>query len=317
MKGAPVVMLASMIWLGPGCGSDNERKDSSAGTAGAPADAGATGEGGEPSNGSGGRGESGASDGGTPGNGEGGANEGGTPGNGEGGASDGGMAGTAMGGADGAPPEHLGCLSDPLPETAPDNVVTSGRVTTWGAVIIDGALVEGRAVANDGLLDDDTTGSNGAFSITLPTGGTPLDAYLHVSSTGNVDSYVYPPVPFAADYERDVPLLTTALRTGVADEANVMLEADTGLLYLQVLDCNGDPIEGATVTTNPAGDVSYTAGSFVPVPDATSTDASGTAYIFNLPPGNVEVDATIAGYSLREHTIQVRANVTTITSVVP
>jgi hypothetical protein len=310
LKGAPVVMLASMIWLGPGCGSDNERRDGSAGTA----NGGAAGDGSEPSNGSGGRGESGANEGGTPGNGEGGANEGGTPGNGEGGASDGGVAGAAMGGT---PPEHLGCLSDPLPETAPDNVVTSGLVTTLGAVIIDGALVEGRAVADDGLLDDDTTGLNGAFSITLPTGGTPLDAYLRVSSTGNVDSYVYPPLPFAADYQRDVPLITTALRTGLADEADVMLEADTGLLYLQVLDCNGDPIEGATVTTIPPGDVSYTADSFVPVPNATSTGASGTAYVFNLPPGNVEVDATMAGYSLREHTIQVRANVTTITSVVP
>jgi hypothetical protein len=313
LKGGPVVMLASMIWLGPGCGSDDERKDGSAGTAGAPDNAGAAGEGGEPSNGSGGTGERGTGDGGTPGN-EGGANEGGTPGNGEAGASDGGVAGAAMGGA---PPEHLGCLGDPLPETAPDDVVTSGRVTTWSAVIIDGALVEGRAVADDGLLDDDTTGLNGAFSLTLPTGGTPLDAYLHVSSTGNVDSYVYPPVPFAAASARDVPLITTALRTGVADEANVMLEADTGLVYLQVLDCNGDPIEGATVTTTPPGDVSYTAGSFVPVADATSTGAAGTAYIFNLPPGNVEVDATVDGYSLREHTLQVRANVTTITSVVP
>ena len=74
-------------------------------------------------------------------------------------------------------------------------------------------------------------------------------------------------------------------------------------------DCLGDPL-------SPGEFVSYTEG-FVPSPDATSTDGSGAVYVFNLPPGNVEVDATIDGYSLREHTIEVRANVITITSVIP
>ncbi|HVJ21653.1 MAG TPA: carboxypeptidase-like regulatory domain-containing protein [Polyangiaceae bacterium] len=316
LKAAPLAVLVSMIWLAPGCGGDEDSDEGSAGSAGTNVRGGSTGNGGEPASNSGGTGatgtgEGGASEGGNPGTGQGGASEGGNPGTGQGGASEGGNPGTGQGGA--APD----CLGDPLPETAPDNVVVSGLVTTLGNVIISGVLVEGRAASGDGLLDDDTSGLNGYYELTLPTGGAPLGAYLFVSADGSVDTYVYPPHPFVDDDELDVPLITSALRTGIADEANVALQADKGLLYVFVLDCNGDPVQGATVTTNPAGEfVSYTEG-FVPSPDATSTDGSGAAYVFNLPPGNVEVDATIDGYSLREHTIEVRANVMTITSVIP
>jgi len=319
LKAVPVALLVSMIWLAPGCGGDDDSDGGAAGSAGTNVRGGSTGEGGEDSGGTGatGTGQGGASEGGNPGTGQGGASEGGNPGTGQGGASEGGNPGTGGDdGAGGALPETLDCLGDPLLETAPDNVVISGLVTTLGNVIINGALVEGRAASDDGLLGDDTSALNGSYELTVPTGGAPLDAYLYVSADGSVDSYVYPPIPFVDDDELDVPLITSALRTGIADEANVTLEADTGVLYVFVRDCNGDPVEGATVTTNPPGDLSYTAG-FVPAPDATSTDGSGAAYIFNLPPGNVEVDATIDGYSLREHTIDVRANVMTITSVIP
>jgi hypothetical protein len=285
-KAAPLAVLASMIWLAPGCGGDEGSDDGSAGNAGTNVVGGATGDGGEPA----------SSSGGTSGT------------------------GTDTGGASGAgarPPEPLDCLGEPLPETVPDNVVLSGLVTTWSNVIIDGAEVEALAVSDDGLLSDDTSALNGSYELTVPTGGAPLDAYLRVSAEGSVDSYVYPPMPFVADDEPDLSLITADLRAGVADEAGVSLEADKGLLYVLVLDCNGDPVEGATVTTNPPGEqLSYTEG-FVPSPDRTSTDGSGAAYIFNLPPGDVEVHATVDGYALREHTIEVRADVMTISSVIP
>jgi hypothetical protein len=286
MKAAPLAVLVSLIWLAPACGGDDESEEGSAGSAGTTVRGGSTGEGGEPASSSGG--------------------SAGSTGSGKGGTT----------GAGGALPQTLECLGDTLPETAPDNVGLSGLVTTLGNVIIDGALVEGRATSNDGLLGDDTSALNGSYELTLPTDGAPLDAYLLVSADGSVDSYVYPPTPFVDDDVFDVPLITSELRDGIADEANVALEADKGLLYVFVRDCNGDPIEGAIVTTNPAADLSYTGG-FVPAPDATSTDGSGAAYVFNLPPGDVEVDASIDGYSLREHTVEVRPDVMTITSVVP
>jgi uncharacterized protein YegP (UPF0339 family) len=50
---------------------------------------------------------------------------------------------------------------------------------------------------------------------------------------------------------------------------------------------------------------------------ATSTAADGVAYVFNVAAGNVTVMATANGHTLRQHVVNARANVITLTEIQP
>src|SRR2546427_413630 len=73
---------------------------------------------------------------------------------------------------------------------------------------------------------------------------------------------------------------------------------------------------GATVTSMPTGTVRYNAGG-APSSSATATAADGVAYIANVAPGNVTVQATASGQTLRQHTVNARANAITLTEIQP
>src|SRR5437762_8460175 len=83
-----------------------------------------------------------------------------------------------------------------------------------------------------------------------------------------------------------------------------------------VRSCQGAPVAGATVTSMPAGAVRYNAGGG-PSSTATATAADGVAYIANVAPGNVTVQATASGHALRQHTVNARANAITLTEIQP
>src|SRR5207237_1440136 len=59
-----------------------------------------------------------------------------------------------------------------------------------------------------------------------------------------------------------------------------------GFIAVVVTDCAGNPLPGATVSSNPAGSVYYNAGG-APSSTATSTATDGIAYIFDFVAGNV------------------------------
>jgi len=48
-----------------------------------------------------------------------------------------------------------------------------------------------------------------------------------------------------------------------------------------------------------------------------STSADGVAYIFNVAAGNVTVMSTASGHALRQHTVNARADVITLTEIQP
>jgi hypothetical protein len=93
-------------------------------------------------------------------------------------------------------------------------------------------------------------------------------------------------------------------------------QAGKGMIGLVVADCNGVPLAGATVTSEPAGTVVYDNGS-LPSSSATSTGADGRAYIFNVTAGTVNVRASSGGMTLRAHDINARADVVTTTAIEP
>jgi hypothetical protein len=315
-----LVALCAATCAAVACGGDDDNLDEPAGgSGGAGGSAGSTGKGGSgkggTTNGKGGSsGQAGdgnaqaGSDSGQAGNGQ--AGDGSVGGSsGQAGANAGGVAGAGTS-------ADLGCLGDPLPGTVNASIVISGTVTAVGAGLLAGATVEGHLRANDNQLDSDTTLADGVFTLTLDTGTTPLDAYLSLTATTYVDTFVYPPVPFIADVNPPLFMVTDTQLDAAALAGGVTRDADTGVAYVLVIDCNGDPIEGATITTLPAGDLLYTANG-IPSAAATSTDADGRAIVFNLPADDLTVDAEVGGTSLREHILQLRADAVTVTAVMP
>src|SRR5438445_12545770 len=99
--------------------------------------------------------------------------------------------------------------------------------------------------------------------MTRTTGGTPLDAYLlgHPAAGQNgayLDTYLYPPHPLSVDEGRGtILLLTQQTLDALAGIVNQTQQANKGMIGLVVADCNGVPIKGATVTSEPAGTVIY------------------------------------------------------------
>jgi hypothetical protein len=220
---------------------------------------------------------------------------------------------------DAAPNGNFDCLGDPLPDDAPPTVLLAGNAFTIdldGQSPVSGADVEAFTTA-DVSLGSDTSDGTGAYSITITTGGEPVDGYLLATGNTYMDTYLYPPYPIADDVDNASALLVTPGNFGLLP---LLAGADQpdgqGFIGILILDCNDQPIEGATVTTNPAGTVRYMDDG-LPSADATSTGPDGFALVFDVDPGDVVVDATAFGMSLREHTIEVRADVITTTIVAP
>jgi hypothetical protein len=86
----------------------------------------------------------------------------------------------------------------------------------------------------------------------------------------------------------DAALRTTATMSNLAQQANATFDQSTGAIFFQA-DAGGGVAAGATVTTNPPGKVVYTDQGATPNPGNTSITQDGRGYVFQLPPGNVDV----------------------------
>jgi len=166
-------------------------------------------------------------------------------------------------------------------------------------------------------LAGDTTNTPGQYSLPIPTGGTPVNGYLAISDSGHhIDTYAYPAVPLAADVTENVLMVSRSEFSFLAAAAGITPVAGDGFIGVVVRNCQGAPVAGATVTSMPAGAVRYNAGGG-PSSTATATAADGVAYIANVAPGNVTVQATASGHALRQHTVNARANAITLTEIQP
>jgi hypothetical protein len=223
-----------------------------------------------------------------------------------------------------AQPGAFDCLGLPLPPAEGPTVTISGQAFTVGfagQTPVQGAVVTGFLFGDTtNPLATDTTDANGDYSITSnTTGGMPLDAYLQITEPAFLDSYLYPPTPvFQANLSGVATLLLDSQTLSlIATLAGATQTAGQGFSVVLVVDCFGNPVSGATVSSVPAaGDIRYTDG-MLPSSTATATGADGLAFLFDLPPGPVEVDADALGMSLREHTLDIVGDAVTSTIVVP
>lgn len=210
------------------------------------------------------------------------------------------------------------CLGDPLPTTAPATITVTGTVTQ--GVISPAASADAAVTAyrtgNTTPLATTTTAANGTFSLTISTGGTPVDGYLQIAKSGYITTFAYPPAPLAANATESAIIVTSTEFNGLSQSAGVTQDGAKGFIAVVVENCDGAPISGATVTTNPAGTYRYNAGGF-PSSSATSTATDGIAYVFNVGPGDVVVQAQGGGHTLRAHTVAAGTGGIVLTAITP
>jgi len=186
-------------------------------------------------------------------------------------------------------------------------------------VTLPGATVELYARAGGAALATTTSGSDGTYAlpVTLTTGA--LDMYLKATSAGRLDSYLYPPAALAADVS-GVALLIINQQTlnGIGTAGGFTQQAGKGFIALAVADAAAQPLANATVTVTPAGTARavYTRNG-LPSSTATSTDASGAAFLANTNAGDVTVDATMGGAAFREVVVNARPGAFTMTLLQP
>ncbi|MEO7736161.1 MAG: hypothetical protein ABIY55_34705 [Kofleriaceae bacterium] len=199
----------------------------------------------------------------------------------------------------------LACLGQPLPSTAPSQVTITGVMADpYTGMPIAGAAVEGFLVGATAPIFTVTSSATGEFTRDQGTGGTPRETYLRVAPNGYLPTYYYPATPIAGDVEARMSLFTSTELGVIGQVAQVTLDPGKVTFLIGVVDCNGDPVAGATVSSDPPGQVRYFAND-TPSPSAISTDAkTGSAMIANVPASNTTISATLGGMALRSYDLE-------------
>jgi hypothetical protein len=224
----------------------------------------------------------------------------------------------ACGSDSSGPAAGFECLGQALPTTAPTLIAVDGRITQnfVSQTALRGAYVFAFRTGNTTTLAADTSDTPGNYSLSITTGGTPVDGYIRVTDSTHLTTYAYPAVPLAASGTTNVFMATASEFSFLAGAAGITPVAGDGFIGMIVMNCAGTPIKGATVTSSPAGEVRYNAGG-IPSSSATATDSTGVAYIVNVAAGNVTVKATASGHTLRQHVVGAYADAITLTEIQP
>jgi len=227
----------------------------------------------------------------------------------------------ACGGDSSGPPAGFGCVGDTLPSTALAAITVNGQIRADALTPdpVSGAAVAAFRVSDTiTALATDTSDTPGFYSMNITTGGAPVNGFLKVTHSGQLDTYAYPARPLRENLTTNVLMPTSAELGFLGGLVGVTQTGTNGFIGVIVKDCLGNTVSGATVTTSPAGTVKYNAGT-TPSASATSTADDGVAHVFNVPVGDVTVMANARGYALRSHVVRARASsgAVTLTEIQP
>lgn len=201
---------------------------------------------------------------------------------------------------DGSSDPRFGCADDPPPTTAPASITIAGDIRSPFGHLESGILVELRRRSNEAVLGSNTTSASGMFSITASTGGAPLDAYLRLTRGDLATGRAYTSGPVAADLDvNEAVMYTPQDMQDLATIGSTTYNTANGIVAVLVVDCLGAPITGAVVTMTPAPATLRYVDNNGPKAGLTSTTSNGAAIGFNVPPGNVMVEAMAAGRRYR------------------
>jgi hypothetical protein len=193
-----------------------------------------------------------------------------------------------------------------------DDVSITGRSPLAGVTI--GVYREGE----NNPVATATSDSAGMYSLTIATNGMALsNGYLLGKKSGYKDTYLYPPTDLSADTPNVPVLMLTPTNYDLASTlGGANQQTGQAFIGIQLYDASKNPVAGATITSNPAGQVRYNANG-VPSRNPSSSASDGIGYIFQVTPGSVMVSASKSGLSFHTHTINARADVLTTTIIQP
>lgn len=238
----------------------------------------------------------------------------------------------APGGVDGAQTADaaaeapdFSCRGVTPPTTAPATIQFTGVVFD---LVEDGELPVGTARAykasDDTLLGEGATGEDGSFTLSLDTGGVPLDVRLEVQIDGVAPVDFFPPT-LSEDSFLPVPVAKPLEIAAVYDSTSTTLTLDSATVAMAVLDCANQPIAGATLTADPAGDLL----TYIMIDelgelwfDETMTYDTGLATLLNAQTGKGPASVTISGNVGSEalatnSRVKVRPGVMAVTFITP
>jgi hypothetical protein len=189
----------------------------------------------------------------------------------------------------------FGCENMPLPTTAPATIAIHGLIVDdTGQNAVAGATVVIHDPAGAMIGQATTTDANGQYSISITTGGVPVDGHVNVMATNYVETTNYQAAPFAADTDVSFALITAADEGTLGNNAGVNFNPADAEVVVFVTDCDHRPQVGAMVPNPQAGATErYLMGNTYPA-TATSTDSSGQVLFVNIAPGSVTFQGTLS-----------------------
>ncbi|MBA2539972.1 MAG: hypothetical protein H0V17_10085 [Deltaproteobacteria bacterium] len=210
------------------------------------------------------------------------------------------------------------------PVNVPQTILISGTAEeqdSGGGGPLEGVLVEAFTNADEStVITSATTDAQGNYTLTVTTNGAPLDGFLKATKSGLITTFLYPPEPLAADFDRaSINMLSPdtfdLVQGGLLCDANQ--DPAKGTIAMLVYDANDAPVAGATISSSPAASsVCYNGNSGLPSDSATATADDGIGLMFNVT-GDVTVSATAPGQTFRSHSVKARAATFTTTLVRP
>jgi hypothetical protein len=211
-------------------------------------------------------------------------------------------------------------IKDAPPSNIPAMITVSGTAAQQaqsGETPLAGVAISAFKVGDESTaLGTATTDAQGKYTMTLTTNNMPVDCYFKATKSGFVDSYSYPAGPLVKDYPMgDANMLDTSTYGLLVSFGGG--HSGNGVIAMGVFDASGMPIEGATVESNPAsGAYKYSDASGFPT-STSGTAADGHAFMFDVPPGNVTVNAIKSGTQFHSHQLNARADKFTTTVIAP
>ena len=208
---------------------------------------------------------------------------------------------------------------------APLMITISGTATErglGGSTPVADALIGAYASSDENTpLTTTMTDVDGNFTMTVETTGEAITGYLKATKADYTDTYLYPPGPLAADL-MGAPI--NMVTTGTFELLSTVAQGDQvpGNGLIAVVVASGTvpdlmPVAGATITTEPTVErYRYNGMNGLPDANATSTQADGVAYAFNVPPGGATVTAAMAGATFGTTSVKSFADSLITTTVV-
>lgn len=230
------------------------------------------------------------------------------------------------------PDYDFSCMSNPAPANggAPANITLSGTVqevaiqgVTPSIEALDGATlnacVAGAAncTGQNKLAGPATSAGGGMWSLgPIATMTNPVDGYMTVTKANYKTVNIFPPQALIAN-QAMIPALTFTNDTfdGLVTFGMIDQDAANGTLAVFVTDCMNNPVDGATVSVKQGGNDVQNTTDF----DAGALDPMGAGIhlIFNVPPGDTEIGATLGSQTFLAHVVKTNMGEMTETIVRP